>query len=159
MAVTIQKSNEVKAIDEATGVLDVNKYGGAIRYLSFAFAQAGAGDANSTVDLVLLPAGKVTVLLAQSRIANSAFGSSRVLDIGWPAYADANGTTVAADDNGLDDDQDVASAGAYAPTGTVGGAETRVFESRDGVRLQAKVAGGTIPDGATLAGYFAIVHQ
>lgn len=159
MAVTTQKSNEVTAIDNATGVLDVNKYGGAIRYLSFSFTQVGAGDANSTVDLVLLPAGKVTVLLAQSRIACSAFGASRVLDLGWPAYTDPNGAAVSADDNGLDDDQDVSSATAYAPTGTVGGAETKVFESRDGVRLQAKVAGGTIPDAATLAGYFAIVHQ
>ena len=49
-----------------------------------------------------------------------------------------------------------AQAGSFNPTGTVGGAETKRFQSRDGVDLEAQVNDATWPDAATLNGYFIV---
>ena len=49
------------------------------------------------------------------------------------------------------------SAGAFVPGGTLGGDETKLFESLDGVVVTAQVNDGTIPAGATLDGYLAYV--
>ncbi|MEQ8246086.1 MAG: hypothetical protein RID42_00245 [Alphaproteobacteria bacterium] len=159
MAVTTQKSAQVTAIDAGSGALDLNKYGASLRKLEFDFAQSGAGDAGSLASLVALPAGKVTVVLPLSRIAFSALGAARTMDLGWLAYTAPDGTAVAADPNGLDDGVDVSAAGAVVPGGTVGGAETYTFESQAGVTLTAQVNDGTIPDAATLDGYVVIAHS
>jgi hypothetical protein len=101
---------------------------------------------------VQLPAGKVRVHLAHSRVAHSAFGASRTLDLGWEAYTGDDGVAVAADPNGLDDGVDVSSAGNYAPVGTIGGDETKLFESQEGVVIAAQTNDATIPAAATIAG-------
>jgi hypothetical protein len=157
MAVTTQKSTQVAAIRDNTGALDYQKYGGALRKFEFDFTQSGAGDAGSTAEVVDLPAGRISVVLPLSRIAFSAMGTSRTMDVGWLAHTRNDGTAVAADPNGLDDGVDVSSAGAVAPGGTVGGAETHTFDSRDGVTLTLQVNDGTLPDAATLKGYFVVV--
>jgi len=126
----------------------------------FEFTQgSSAGDAGSLAYLVKLPAGKVRVLLPLSRIANSALGASRTMDLGWAAYTNDDGTAVAADPNGLDDGIDVSSAAATNPSGTIGGAETKLFESQAGVVLTAQINDGTIPAAATLKGYFLYVQD
>ena len=160
MAVTAQESAQLA---NTTAVRETHNpthdWHGRLRLARFTFTQSGAGDADSTAALVRLPAGSVRVLLAESRVANSAFGASRTLDLGWQAHTDRSGAAVAADDDGLDAAQDVATAGAYSPIGTVGGDETRLFQSQAGVVIEAKVAGGTIPDGATLNGYLVYVQD
>lgn len=159
MPVTNENSTQMgKVVANPVQLLDPRDLHGRLRYARFNFTQgAAAGDANSTQRLVKLPAGKVRVLLAMSRVANSAFGASRVLNLGWEAHNLPDGTAVAASANGLDASQDVSGAGAYAPTGTVGGDETYEFTSGDGVVLVSQVTGGTIPAAATLNGYICYV--
>lgn len=126
---------------------------GRLRVARFNFIQAGAGDAGSTVRLLALPKGRVRVIGPLSRIAHSAMGAGRTLDLGWEAYrADDGSGEVAADPNGLDDGIDVSSAGAVVPGGALGGDETMLFASLAGVVLTAQVNDATIPDGATLDG-------
>ena len=157
MAVTTEKSTQITNSEAKPRVpLAANDWSGKLRVARFDFTQgAAAGDANSTVDMVRLPAGSVRVYLAMSRITTSAFGSSRTLDIGHTAYTGFDGATVAADEDDLDAAQSISGAASYVPIGTVGGDETKLFESHgDGVLIQAKCEGGTIPIAATINGYF-----
>lgn len=131
---------------------------GRLRIAFFAFTQgAGAGDATSTASLVKLPAGKVRLMLRLSYVGFSALGSSRTMDLGWQAFTDDDGDSVAADPNGLDDGVDVSSAGSVIPGGTVGTHETYLFESQGGVTIDAQINDGTIPIAATLMGHFVYV--
>lgn len=131
---------------------------GRLRFARFSFTQSGAGDAGSIARLVRLPKGRVRVILPLSRVAFSAMGASRTMDVGWESYAEADGSgDVAADPNGLDDGVDVSSAGAVVPGGTLGGDETLLFDTLAGVVLTAQINDGTIPDGATLSGHVAYV--
>jgi hypothetical protein len=161
MALTNENSAELaKVLATPPQSLNPDEWHGRFRPYRFTFTQgAAAGDANSFARLVKLPAGRYRVFLALSRVANSAFGASRTLNLGWEAYTDINGQAVAASVNGLDAAQDVAAAGAYPPIGTVGGDESFLFESRSGVVINAQVLAGTIPVGATLKGYFLVVSD
>ena len=155
MAVTTESSTQLGNIEAPPQVkLEPLDLSGKLRVAHFNFTQgAAAGDANSVQRLVKLPAGKVRVFLALSRIAHSAFGAARVLDLGWEAYKTPAEVAVVADPDGLDVDTDVSAAGSYNPVGTVGGAEVKDFESANGVVLSTLVTGGTIPAAATLNGY------
>lgn len=155
MAVTTQNSTEYgNTVAVPKVALATTDWGGRLRFLRFSHTQVGAGDATSIVRAVKLPAGKARVFNRLSSITTSAFGSSRTLDAGWAAYnSGTDGSAVAADADGLDAAQDVSSAGTYNPTGTIGGDETKLFDSASGVTLQFQVAGGTIPNGATINGY------
>lgn len=133
--------------------------GGKLRIKRFTYTQSGAGDAASTVDLVKLPPGNVRVFPALSRITCSAFGASRVLDVGWTAYVDLAGAAVAADANDMQNDLDVSAAASAALTSTVTGDGSKLFSSQGGVTIQAVVAGGTIPDAATLTGYIVYAQE
>ncbi len=161
MAVTTQNSDQYANHVATPPVMNApHVWGGKMRQAFFEFTQSGAGDAGSIARLVKLPAGKVRVILPLSRIAFSALGTSRTLDLGWEAYEDDDGfDAVAADPNGLDDGVDVSSAGSVNPAGTVGGAETYLFESAEGVVITAQINDGTIPDAATLKGYLVYVVE
>jgi len=159
MAVTTESSSQIGKQDGTPPtMLDTRDLHGRVRFARFDFTQgAAAGDAASIQRLIKIPAGKVRVLLALSRIANSDFGAARTLDLGWEAYTKNNGVAVAVNFAGLDAAQAVTPAGAYAPTGTVGGDETFEFDSDKGVNICSRVAGGTIPAAATIKGYLAYV--
>lgn len=154
MAVTTQNATQYGNTQADPRVMNpTHEAHGRLRVARFNFTQSGAGDAGSIVRLVKLPKGKVRAILPLSRVAFSALGASRTLDLGWQAHqADDGSGEVAADPNGLDDGVDAASAGAVIPEGTVGGDETKLFESLDGVLLTAQINDGTIPDGTTLDG-------
>lgn len=159
MAITTQDSAQLANNSADPRVMNptTDAYG-RIRFARFDFTQAGAGDAGSLARLIRLPKGRVRVILPLSRVAFSAMGASRTLDLGWEEYLAAdNSGAVAADPNGLDDGVDVASAGAVVPGGTLGGDETILFASMAGVVLTAQVNDGTVPDGATLSGHVAYV--
>tara|TARA_R100000501_G_C2521929_1_gene48776 strand:- start:230 stop:475 length:246 start_codon:yes stop_codon:yes gene_type:complete len=79
------------------------------------------------------------------------------MDLGWQAFTDDDGDSVAADPNGLDDGVDVSSAGSVIPGGTVGTHETYLFESQSGVIIDAQINDGTLPVAATLMGHFVYV--
>lgn len=160
MAVTAQKSTQVGKI-EATPLdaLKTDELHGRLRIAFFDFAQDGAGDANSTVDLVKLPPNS-RLLKNVSRIGHSAFGAARTLDIGLEAYTKQDSTAVAAAIDTIQDGLDVAAAGANVALGVGTNADdnpTIDLDNRDAVIVQAKVLGGTIPDAATLEGYLIYV--
>lgn len=131
---------------------------GKIRFASFEMPPITvASDAGSTIDLVKLPAGRVRVLPSFSRVQTSAFGASRVLDIGHTAYLSADATTEAADDDAFTPTAlDISSATADLKLGT---ALDFDLYSKAGVLVQALVSGGTIPIGATLKGFIAYVYE
>lgn len=132
------------------------------RTIYFSHTQSGAGDANSLVNLVKIPAGKYRLLKVESRLNCSAFGLGRTLDIGYLAYTKRDGTAVAASIDTILDGADVSAAAALAcgaGTNALGADPTMLLDSKDGITIQAKVLGDTIPDGATLKGYFTLVAE
>jgi hypothetical protein len=159
MAVTTEKSVQLGNADLLPDVKNqTNVSRGKKRVEYFSFTQgAAAGDANSLADLVKLPAGRVRVLLTECYVAGSAFGASRTLDIGYTAYRDFSGETVAADVDALLDGRDVAAATGAVIAVAAGADPTLYLESAEGVLIQAKCLGGTLPAGATLKGYVTYV--
>lgn len=160
MAVTQEQSTQISNPLATTPptLNNANEDHGKVRIKRFNFTQgASAGDAGSLAELVTLPPGSVRVLLHLSRVAFSAMGASRTMDLGWLAYTDQDGDAVAADPNGLDDGVDVSSAGSVIPAGTVGGDETYLFQSNDGVTITAQINDGTLPAAGTLDGVIAYV--
>ena len=161
MAVTTQKSTEYT---NATATPVVNnttaEQHGRLRVMFFTHDQDGAGDANSTVTLVKLPPGRVRIIGGLSRFYCNWTTSSQTMDIGWEAYTAQDGTTTAADVDGLVDGLDVDTAGyfsvesALAAEKATGG--THLFESRDGVVINA-LAISAMVDGDDLVGYITYV--
>jgi hypothetical protein len=137
--------------------------GGKKRIAYFSFTQgAAAGDANSLANLCKLPAGKVRVFKTQSEFVCSAFGAGRTLDIGYLAHTKADGTAVAASVDAILDGADVSAAAKVicgAGTNALGTDPTILFDSKEGVSIQAKCLGDTLPVGATLKGFFTYVIE
>lgn len=137
-------------------------YHAKLRMMKFELAAVTvAGDANSTVDLCMLPPGRVKILPWLSRIKVSAMGASRLLDLGHRAYSalatPPAGNEVAEDLDALIADLDVSSAVALSAwSSTV--VEWDMY-SRSGVMLSVQVTGGTIPIGATIEGFCAYLYE
>lgn len=110
----------------------------------------GAGDTNSTIALCKVPAGRFTLLAHLSIVRHSAFGTARTMDIGWDAYTDQAGTAVDADEDGIHSAADVAAAGSFVPVDELGVSGFRVFDSREGVTIRAKVEAAALSSGETL---------
>ena len=102
MAITTQKSTEyTNATSTPVTLNEANVYHGRVRIAYFTHDQDGAGDATSSVALCSLPAGKVKVLLSSSNAYVNWTTGSATLDLGWDAYTDIDGASVAADADGL----------------------------------------------------------
>lgn len=124
-----------------------------------------AGDIATTIDLCKLPPGATRILPWLSRIKVSAWGASRTLSLGHRAYSKRppGAGAAASDDNEAESFNafinalDVSSAVALSAwSATV---EKYDIYSRTEVTLFAKVAGGTIPIGATLSGFAAYLYE
>ena len=143
MAVTTQNSTEYAAT-LATPLVKASTRSntGKLRTLAFSFNQDGVGDAGSIIVLGKLPAGRVKIIGGLSRFYCNIVASSATIDIGWQAYEDTNGTTVAADPDGMVDGLDVDTVGYQtmegntAATKLLGG--NHKFDSKDGVVIQIK---------------------
>lgn len=163
MAVTEQSSTQVSNVESKPAIMNPShEWDGKVRYRYFDFTQSGAGDANSLANLVKLPAGKVRVLRAESKLWASAFGAARTLDVGYLAHTKDDGlkTPVAAVVDHFIDGLDVSAAtNATLFNQDDVTVPTTLFESEDGVTIQAIVLGGTIPDLATLKGYIAFIVE
>ena len=161
MAITNQKSTQETNRTANPPVKNpAYNSGGRERVAYFGFTQSGIGDIGSTVDLINLPPGKVRLLKTDSKFVCSAFGALRTLSIGHLAYTKPDGSAVAAVTDNILTAGDVSAAAAIAcgaGANALGDDPTILFESKDGVTLQASVAGGTIPDLATLKGFFTFV--
>jgi hypothetical protein len=151
MAVTTERSAALQS-QEGTSTTPLTFLQGNRRVAMepFAFTQgAAAGDATSTAGLSKMPAGKHTLM--GIAIWTSAFGASRVFDIGYEAHTTTAGAAVAASAAAFKNDLDVAAA-----TTTI----TPTFiplainmDSSAGYVISGTVAGGTIPAGATVTGW------
>ena len=152
MAVTTQNSTQYgNQIAIPPVIMEAEQHYGKLRVVKYNFTQSGAGDATSVQRLYKLPAGKIMLCCDQSRVHNSAFGASRTLSIGYAAYQAQDGSAVAASAAALSSAVDVSGASSFIP-GAVLADGTITFTSRGGVLLQSTVAGGTIPDAATIQG-------
>lgn len=165
MAVTTENSDQINNMEALPQVkLNSNELGGRLRIAYFDSTQgAAAGDANSLVNLVKIQPGKsVRILKNLSRIACSAFGASRLLDIGHTAYTNLDGSAVSAAIDVLLDGADVSAIAEHAMgvgTNALTVANTFVINAKEAVTIQAKVLADTIPAGATLAGYIVYVED
>lgn len=157
MAVTNEVSDQLDNVAAVPPVMNPSyDEGGKLRSFYFHFVQgAAAGDATSTATLVHIPPGKWRIFLPLSVIQWTAFGASRVLDVGYAAHTNADGTAVTADPDSFDNDIDVSSAGqaALGSDFALGTGDTLEIDSKDGVDILATVAGGTIPAAAVLSGF------
>lgn len=161
MAVTTENSTQyARELSTATTKNEKNEYGAGLKSFLFEFTQSAAiGDANSLVNLIKVPPGRHRMYCPLSFIQWDAFGAARTLDIGWVAYTDPAGATVAADEDGIETAVDVSAAGQQSGLGdgvAVGAGRCIEFNSSEGVQIQAKVEGGTIPAAIKLSGYFVI---
>lgn len=148
MAVTTERSTIVK-VQEGSIVSILSTLASSVLRVSavpFEFTQgAAAGDATSTAALVMMPGGKHKFLGFVA--VTSAFGASRVLDFGHEAHTTGAGAAVAASAAAFKDDLDVSAAATNAVW------PNKDMDSDDGYVLNATVAGGTIPAGATIKGF------
>lgn len=164
MAVTTEKSTQETARTASPPTkMAGHEYNGAVRFFKFDFTQgAAAGDANSLANLVTIPPGKYRLVKNLSSLICSAFGSGRTLDIGYLAHTNQDGTAVNASIDAILDGADVATLAAKScgvGTNALGTDPTILFDSKEGVTIQAKCLGDTIPAGATLKGYFVVIPE
>ena len=162
MAVTTQKSVEYTNIT-ASPIPSNNttEEHGVVRVAFFTHDQDGTGDTGSSVALAKLPPGRVRLLSSMSKAYVNWTTSSATLDLGWDAYTNQAGATVAADPDGLVNGLDVDSVGFQTFEGAIaanlltGG--TFIFESKDGVVIRATATDNAQVSGDDLVGYLAYV--
>lgn len=136
---------------------------GVVRAAYVEATQSGAGDATSSFALFKLPPGRVRLLGVLSRLYVNWTTASATLDLGWDAYVDLNGDTVAADPDGLINGLDVDAVGFRTMEGAVaanlltGG--TYLFQSKGGVTIRATSQDTAIADGDDLDGVFYYVQD
>ena len=162
MAVTTQNSTEYA---NTVAVPPVNNNTtedhGRVRMMFFTCLQDGAGDATSSVVLGKLPPGRIRVLASLSRAYVNWTTSSAALDLGWDAYTAMDGSTTAADADGLINGLSVDTVGFQTLEGAIaanlltGG--TYVFESKSGITIRATSQDTAIATGDDLVGYLAYV--
>ena len=162
MAVTTEYSTQYNQAVVATDPTpnDASDWGAPTRRYYYNFTQgAAAGDANSLQVLVKLPGRRTRIYGAESWVAHSAFGAGRTLDVGYQAYTKGDGTAGSAVVDAFVNGLDVSGAGASAMTTGTGldAADTVELDiGKDGLIIEAKVLGNTIPAAATLIGYFTV---
>lgn len=167
MAVEALKSTEVGADYRGKPINDHGKL--RVQYFNLP-ATTVAGDATSTVDLCDLPPGAVRIVPDLSRLAASAFGAGRTLDVGHRAYLKKDphmlgGGTIdeAEDADAFIDGLDVSAAVTGSPFGaglSAFGYKTKFdLFSKSGVTVFATVLGGTIPIGTTITGFIVYVYE
>jgi hypothetical protein len=158
MAVSNENSTQYELQNDNQSALNAPDHG-KVRVLSFEHTQAVAGDANSISTLIKLPAGRIRVLTNMSKIATSAFGSSRVLSVGFAAYEEADGTPVTADPDYFASAVDVANATSFVLDESTTPALSQELNSKNGIVINATTTGGTIPAAATIKGYILYVVE
>lgn len=167
MAVTTEDSDQIVKMEALPPTrLRADELGGRMRIARFEFTQgAAAGDANSLVNLVKIPAGKSVMILKNlSRITCSAFGAGRTIDIGHTGYTNTDGTAVSADADILLDGGDLETAALLAlGVGTAAGPaslnDAFEIDAKSPVTIQAIILGDTIPALATLNGYIVYIQD
>lgn len=154
---TTVKSTEITS-EEAGTLLTTRQKHGRVRFAKFTYTADQAYADGSDVELVTLPANRVTILGTLSTLKTSAFGSSRVGKVGYKAHTDLDGDAVVADDDALAASLDLSSAAVNEIANNIALADTALtVESDSGFTVNLTVTGGTIPSGATIKGHIAYV--
>ena len=84
--------------------------------------------------------------------------SSATMDIGWDAYTDLDGDSVAADPNGMDDGLNVDTAGTVSTICTVLTTDnTKLFESKGKVSIRLTSQDVALAASSTVYGYLVYV--
>lgn len=140
--------------------LNVDESHGKIRTCRFDYEQVAEGAAGTVIQLCKLPAGRVRVLGQESQLYHNLTTGTVDLDVGWAAHVDFDGDAVVADEDGLDDNIDCESAGVIH-LGTVAAvlaeAQSKVFESQEGIIITATVKTAVIAADDTLKGYISYI--
>jgi len=160
MAVTNQKSDQITNVEASPPVLEeTHTLEGGHRIAFFSHTQVGAGDANSDIELVQLPAGKLRLLTQLSLVEHNWTVATVDMNVGFAAHTDQDGSAVVADPNGLDAAIDVEVAGTFTPGSALaaGTGLTQVFSTQSGVTLTAQAIAAGLNDGDTVQGYFVYV--
>lgn len=157
MGITTQNSVEY-AKQVTTPRTKVNAYelGGKVRRYFFTHTQDTQGDANSLVNLCILPAGSYRVVGVY--INSSALGAGRTLDVGHTGYIGQDGVAVVADENAFITGLSVSSAvdGFQRSIGADTGVD---ITSRSEVVVQAIVKVDTLDNAETINGWVEIVIE
>lgn len=145
--------------DEPGSFADVSELGGRTRVLHWSFTNNTGGTIASGAQVLIgkLPAGRCRLLRA-GEFATSALGASRTGTIGFNAYTDKDGNAVVADPDAFKTTQDLATAANGLAYNAVAGGSW-FFNSREGVDITLDLAGGTIPDGGVVQGYFLYIKD
>lgn len=127
-----------------------------LHFKYFSYVQGSAGAASDTVEFVKLPSGDLRIFKHLSHVNCTAFGASRVLDVGYRAHTKyTDNSAVAESIDTLLDGADI-SAVANKPWGVGANALTKdpaVFlQPKDRVTIFGTVTGGTLPAAAELNG-------
>lgn len=133
---------------------------GKLRFQYASFVAASALAQNDTIGLFWLPPGRKRVLPHLSRVATSAFGSGRTLDVGHGAYLKRPpGNSLEVED--VDAFVDGLDVSAQVTAGTFNGVTGLKFDmySLDETLVFATVLGGTMPQNATLEILLAYLYE
>lgn len=151
MAETTTYSDVAQSQKTGSPAVESDLFSGRVVCVTFQAVQgAAAGDANSLVVLCQTPTGRSRLLSLQSWLRHSAWGTARLVSLGWLAYVDAHGVTQVANLTGITSGLDVAAAGVKQVGLSTTPGQSFLFETPRW--LVAQVTGGTIPAAATLSG-------
>lgn len=152
MAVTTEYSDVATAQRSPSLTVDADLFSSRVLSVTFQFTQSAApGDINSLCVLFQTPAN-ARLLSQQSWLRHSAWGTARLVSVGWLAYTDEYGDTQAANLTGITSGLDVAAAGTKQVGLSVTPGQSFLFTTPRW--LVAQVTGGTVPAAATLSGTF-----
>lgn len=158
MALTAEKSTLAAAVGTGVTVESVSGKGEVIFFYVNFTQSAAIGDANSTIDLVVLPPGKWRYVADLSKLYYSAFGAARTLDVGFAVYTEPDGDIIAASQAAIDLTKDVAAAGSYAPGGALTADGTLLINSKTPVTIYATCKAATLQAGSTIKGLLAFMR-
>ncbi len=163
MTVTNQKSTQITNREAGTINESVTGTGGRMWYFYFDCAQAALGCANSTFEFVVLPPGKWRYISWLSRVATTAFGTARTLDVGVGAYTNPDGTAVSAAASAIHSAKDVSAAANWAPgqsdelDDAAGDDGTYLINSKTSVTITGICKAGTATTSARVKGMLAFL--
>lgn len=145
-------TNEAAAIPTVNPVHKSTK----LHFKYFSHTSPG-GAASDTIELVKLPAGDTRIFKTLCTVNCSAFGASRVLDVGYRAHTKyTDNSSVAESVDTIADGLDVSAAATKTmgnATNALGADPTLFLQPKDRVTIFGTVTGGTIPASATLNGF------
>lgn len=150
------KSTELTNEDASIPTLNPVNKSTKLHFKYFSYVSAAGGAASDTVEFVKLPSGDLRIFKHLSHLNCTAFGASRVIDVGYRAHTKyTDNSAVAESTDTLLDGADisaVANKSFGAGTNALTKEPTVFLQPKDRVTIFGTVTGGTIPTSAELNG-------